>query len=295
MVFEQLIKKYGSNAPHVEAIMAFVIRCSTALKWKITQQDIAKIKSFFKRHVKSHVLPGANAGNIIKRQLLTCNFERVYKSEEVTEEQPEGDTYTIMDYLGIELWEARDSIIGNGDECFNIESYLRNYWNNQFDQNDNHVMSRTLSEHIKIERHLFVNGVVYTCEQYPSASKKLDTLLRFVLPTSIRGVTGTYFGKVIMYFSHIFEEEEHPLCLVKLYGGVTCDEYGTSSRKKKGTPHVYRRPDGATPADKTIVAHVENIKEYSGMLKSSAHTNRFYLIYPDMCPGEVVETDIAKV
>ena len=45
LVFEQLIKKYGSNAPQVEAIMAFVIGCSTALKWKITQQDIAKIKS----------------------------------------------------------------------------------------------------------------------------------------------------------------------------------------------------------------------------------------------------------
>ena len=82
---------------------------------------------------------------------------------------------------------------------------------------------------------------------------------------------------------------------MKLYGGVTCDEYGMSSRKKKGTPHVYRRPDGATPADKTINAHVKNIKGYSGMLKSPAHTNRFYLIYPDMCPGEVVDTDIAKV
>ena len=58
---------------------------------------------------------------------------------------------------------------------------------------------------------------------------------------------------------------------------------------------MFRRPDGATPADKTIVAHVENIQGYAGMLKSSAHTNRFYLIYPDMFPGEVVETDIAKV
>ena len=82
---------------------------------------------------------------------------------------------------------------------------------------------------------------------------------------------------------------------MKLYGGVTCDEYGMSSRRKKGIPHVYRRPDGATPADKIIVAHVENIQGYTGMLKSSTHTNRFYLIYPDMCPGEVVETDIAKV
>ena len=45
LVFEQLIKKYGNNALQVEAIMAFVIGCSTALKWKITQQDIIKIKS----------------------------------------------------------------------------------------------------------------------------------------------------------------------------------------------------------------------------------------------------------
>ncbi|KAG2215460.1 hypothetical protein INT45_014296 [Circinella minor] len=176
-----------------------------------------------------------------------------------------------MSYLEL-TWEAHDSVIGNGDECFDIESYLRNYWNNQFDQNDNHIMSSTLTEHIKIGRRLFVDGVVHTCEEYPSASKKLDTLLRFVLPT-----------------------KEHPLCLVKLYGGVTCDEYGMSSRKKKGTPHVFRRPDGATPANKTIVAHVENIQEYAGMLKSSAHTSRFYLIYPDMFSGEVVETDIAKV
>ena len=110
-----------------------------------------------------------------------------------------------MDYPGIELWEARDGVIGNGDECYDIENYLRSYWNNQFDRNDNHVMSSTLSGHIKIGRRLFVDGVVYTCEEYPSASKKLDTLLRFVLPTSTRGITGTYFGRVIMFFSHIFE------------------------------------------------------------------------------------------
>ena len=75
--------------------------------WHIIKEQIIKLFfsfiGFFKRHVKSRVLPGANAGNIIKRQLLTRNFEWVYQSEEVTEERPEGGTYTIMDCPGIEL------------------------------------------------------------------------------------------------------------------------------------------------------------------------------------------------
>ena len=78
------------------------------------------------------------------------------------------------------------------------------------------------------------------------------------LPTWMPRVTGTYFGKVILFFTHKFEGtvlsiiinidyhsavlyiniytymnanyviigDEHLLCLVKLYGGVTIDQYG---------------------------------------------------------------------
>ncbi|KAI9488089.1 hypothetical protein BDB00DRAFT_849943 [Zychaea mexicana] len=48
---------------------------------------------FFEKHVKSRVSPGANAGNIIKRQLLMRNFERVYNPEDFLQDQPQESSY----------------------------------------------------------------------------------------------------------------------------------------------------------------------------------------------------------
>lgn len=89
--------------------------------------------------------------------------------------------------------------------------------------------------------------------------------------------------------------DERPLCLVRLYSGVTVDKYGTTSRRKRGIPHVHRRQDGSTPGDKLYVTDVENIKSYAGMLKSSLVDDRFYLIYPEMIPGDVKVTELSRV
>ena len=89
--------------------------------------------------------------------------------------------------------------------------------------------------------------------------------------------------------------DERPLCLVRLYSGVTVDKYGTTSRRKRGIPHVHRRQDGSTRGDKLYVTDVENIKSYAGMLKSSLVDDRFYLIYPEMIPGDVKVTELSRV
>ncbi|KAI9257972.1 hypothetical protein BDA99DRAFT_538989 [Phascolomyces articulosus] len=126
----------------------------------------------------------------------------------------------------------------------------------QLGKTENSMDESTLSKDINIGRRLFIDDTVHICEVYPSASKSL-ILCNIKL-------------------------DEQPLCMVELYASVKTDEYGTSSRKEKGVPHVYRRPDGETPSDKKIVVHVRNIKGYAGMLESSLHANRYYLIYPEV-------------
>ncbi|KAG2209614.1 hypothetical protein INT45_013814, partial [Circinella minor] len=58
---------------------------------------------FFKKHVKSRVSPGENAGNVIKRQLLMRNFSCVYYGDNYLGEDPEKDEYTVPGYPHIEL------------------------------------------------------------------------------------------------------------------------------------------------------------------------------------------------
>ncbi|KAG2214625.1 hypothetical protein INT45_003977 [Circinella minor] len=60
---------------------------------------------FFKKHVKSRVLPGENAGNVIKWQLLIRNFSRIYYGDGYLGEEPEKDEYTVPGYPHIELWD----------------------------------------------------------------------------------------------------------------------------------------------------------------------------------------------
>ena len=107
-----------------------------------------------------------------------------------------------------------------------------------------------------------------------------------------------------MNATYVIIGDEHPLCLVKLYGGVTVDQYGPVTtrpgarrvkRQYNGIPHVHRRPGGSTPSDKLYVTEIKNILNPAGMLKSSLVDDRYYLIYPSMVPGDISLTDLARV
>ncbi|KAG2211734.1 hypothetical protein INT45_005428 [Circinella minor] len=294
--------------------MSFVVGCSLTLQCEIDEEDLAKIKSnlhawhihlkdnvtpnmytvnfhylrhihdtikalgplrgystrsaeraigFFKRHVKSRASPWVNAGNIIKRQLIMWNFECVYNPDELLDEQPEENDYSVEGFPEAEMWDCHEGSIYDFLEDFDMREYIKKYWHNQFP--DDRALTMPISTTIRVGKRLFMYGrTLYRCQKYPSTARNLDTL-------------------------------ERPLCLVKLYSGVTVDKYGTTTRRKGGIPHVHHRADGSTPGDKLYVTDVENIKSYAGMLKSSLVDDRFYLIYPEMIPGDVKVTELSRV
>ena len=107
-----------------------------------------------------------------------------------------------------------------------------------------------------------------------------------------------------MNANYVIIGDERPLCLVKLYGDVTVDQYSPVTtrpgarrvkRQYNGIPHVHRRSDGSTPSDKLYVTEAKNILNPAGMLKSSPVDDRYYLIYPSMVPGDISPTDLARV
>ncbi|KAG2215452.1 hypothetical protein INT45_011870 [Circinella minor] len=83
-------------------------------------QSAERAIGFFKRHIKQHVLPGANAANIIKRQLLLRTFERIYgEEEEVLDDAEEPENFyviqpTVIDNFENDIDEEFDS--GNESE-----------------------------------------------------------------------------------------------------------------------------------------------------------------------------------
>ena len=79
--------------------------------------------------------------------------------------------------------------------------------------------------------------------------------------------------------------DERQLCLVNLYGGVELTKYGTGRREKKGTPYCSRSTNNSS--DKLIVIDAKNLCGHAGLLKSSLKPNRYYIIYPDMIPGDI--------
>ncbi|KAG2221845.1 hypothetical protein INT45_003559 [Circinella minor] len=236
----------------------------------------------FKRHVKSRASPGVNAGNIIKRQLIMRNFERMYNPDvshlsilllvfispdELLDEQPEENDYSLEGYPEAELWDCCEGSIYDFLEDFDMQEYIKKYWHNQF-PNDR-ALTTPISTTIRVGKRLFMYGhTLYRCQKYPSTARNLDILS---------------------------QGQERPLCLVKLYLGVTVDKYGTTTWHKGGIPHVHCRAVESTPGDKLYVTDVENIKSYAGMLKSSLVDYRFYLIYPEMIPGDVKVTELPNM
>ena len=82
---------------------------------------------------------------------------------------------------------------------------------------------------------------------------------------------------------------------MKVYANIKGTKYGTGVRKKIGVAYGNRGEDNSNVADKVIVTHVDNIKGYAGMLKSSLVEDRQYMIYPDMIPGEIRVGEIGMI
>ncbi|KAG2225344.1 hypothetical protein INT45_005588 [Circinella minor] len=151
---------------------------------------------FFKRHIKLRVQPGANAVKIIKRQLIMRNFERVYKSDELPENQ-----YIIPDedeeYEEMMLWcKATDY-----NAKYNLVEYLTNYWHFQF--HDDWVLHSVLDNNIRIGKRFLKDGLIFRCQEYPSTAKKPDTLVKLILPTT--SGSGMFFGDLLLFFTHTYE------------------------------------------------------------------------------------------
>ncbi|KAG2216539.1 hypothetical protein INT45_004230 [Circinella minor] len=295
---------------------------------------------FFKRYIKQRVLPGANAANIIKRQLLLRTFECVYGEEEVLDDAEEPENfYVIQPTANIENFENDigeefdsgnkseegtgsdngDSSDEEGDEeddelpsidqvelwdiqfstldafsKYNLERYVKKYWHNYFP--DNCVRRSTLDQNIRVDKCLFKIDTIYRCQEFPSTANKMDTLVKLRLCIK-RGAWATYFGELILFFTHTYEGAgEHPLCLVKIYGNLQMTKYDTSPRAMKtGVPYGHRTSENTSHSDKFYVVHASNIQGYAGLLKSSLHPDRYYVVYPEMIPGDIILGKISKI
>ncbi|KAG2215835.1 hypothetical protein INT45_002904 [Circinella minor] len=285
---------------------------------------------FFKRHIKQRVLPGANAANIIKRQLLLRTFERIYGEEEEvlddaeepenfyviqptvidnfendideefdsgneSEEGAESDNGDSSDEKGsegdeeddespsidqVELWDFQFSTL-DAYSKYNLERYVKKYWHNYFP--DNRVRRSTLDQNIRVSERLFKIDTIYRCQEFPSTAKKMDALVKLRLRIK-GGGWATYFAG------------EHPLCLVKIYGNLQMTKYGTSPRAMKtGVPYGHRTSENTSRSDKFYVVHASNIRGYAGLLKSSLHPDRYYVVYPEMIPGDITLGKISKI
>lgn len=156
---------------------------------------------FYKKHIKSRVLPGPNASKIIKRQLLMRNFQRVFLMDESETVLEDSDAYSLDEYPDIELWDWKVMRLEDFD-YLNIERYIRQYWHNQFD--DDRALGATLEPEIKVGKNLFKGGTKFVCNEFPSAAKKSDTIVKMRLP--IRGGgEATFFGELILFFTHRFK------------------------------------------------------------------------------------------
>ncbi|KAG2216785.1 hypothetical protein INT45_009672 [Circinella minor] len=265
-------------------------------------QSAERAIGFFRRHIKQRVLPGANAANIIKRQLLLRTFERVYGEEEVLDDAEELENfYVIQPTANIENFENDigeefdsgneseegaesdngDSSDEEGDKEDDELPSIDQYWHNYFP--DNRVRRSTLDQNIRVGKRLFKIDTIYRCQEFPSTAKKMDTLVKLRLRIK-GGAWATYFAG------------EHPLCLVKIYGNLQMTKYGTSPRAMKtGVPYGHRTSENTSRSDKFYVVHASNIRGYAGLLKSSLHPDRYYVVYPEMIPGDITLGKISKI
>ena len=101
--------------------------------------------------------------------------------------------------------------------------------------------------------------------------------------------TYTYINRLLTFF--IILGIEHPLCLLKVYGNIRMTEYG-ARRTKKGVPFGFRTSSNTSTSDKLYVTHANNLKTNAGLLKSSLHDGRYYLVFPEMIPGDIQLGDI---
>ncbi|KAG2216291.1 hypothetical protein INT45_008864 [Circinella minor] len=259
---------------------------------------------FFKKHIKQRVLPWSNAANIIKRHLITRAYHCMYVEEEVVEEVEEveeeeeedgNDQYTIPNgNQELELWDWHYAMLDMYSNKYNLFRYLQKYWHNQF--NDSRVLTSTLDTRIRVGKWLFKTDTVFRCKEYPGMAHKLDTLVKLRLPTRGRSnSTAFYFGELILFFTHSYQGNERQLCLVKLYGNLQMTKYGLGVRTKYGTPYGHRTNTNTSESDKFIVTGCENILGYAGLIKSSLHPGHYYVIYPDMIPGDITLGNIRNV
>ena len=72
-------------------------------------------------------------------------------------------------------------------------------------------------------------------------------------------------------------------------------EYGLGARPRYGTPYGYRTGANTSESDKYIVTGCENILGYVGLLQSSLHPGRYYVVYPDMIPGDITLGNIRDI
>ena len=159
---------------------------------------------FFKRHIKLRVRPGANAAKIIKCQLIMRNFERVYKSDDPIGELP-SNQYLIPDedeeHDEMILWNHHAANVTDYNEKYHLIEYLTNYWNFQF--RDNRVLDSILDNNIRVEKQFIKGDMIFRCQEYPSTAKKLDTLVKLILPTT--SGSGMFFGDILLFFTHAYE------------------------------------------------------------------------------------------
>ncbi|KAG2213007.1 hypothetical protein INT45_000059 [Circinella minor] len=306
LVFEQLVDEYGRNAEQVQTLMSLVIGCTLSLQWEIDREDHSNIKkhlNLWHLHMKNNMdhnlymvnfhllrhfteiikklgpLRGystrsaertiANAAKSIKRQLLMRNFERMYKSDDPIGELPVNQ-YVIPDedeeYEEIIVWNHHIASVTDYNAKYNLIEYLTNYWHYQF--RDDRVLHSVLDNNIHIGKQLLKGDIIFRCQEYPSTAKKLDTLVKLIMPTT--SGSGMFFGDLLLFFTHTYEGIEHPLCLVKVYGNIRMTEYGTRGTKK-GVPFGFRTSSNTSNSDKLYVTHANNIKTNAGLLKSSLH------------------------
>ena len=149
-------------------------------------------------------MPGSNAANIIKRQLLVRDFQRAYNDVELIDVQPPANWYIIpSDEDRKQLWDHEIAGVFDFGEQYRLFVHLRAYWHNQFP--DDRALTTVLNPNIWIGKRLRANKIIYRCNHFPGLGAKLTTLVKMKLPTRGTNKSAIFFGELVLFFTHSFE------------------------------------------------------------------------------------------
>ena len=107
----------------------------------------------------------------------------------------------------LQLWDWAPTSIDSLDTSeYSLREKLTAYWHNQFPDDRVHQANAPFDCNVHVGKRMFKEETVYSCSLFPSKAKKLDTLVRLLLPVSTlsSSASATFFGELVFFFAHKF-------------------------------------------------------------------------------------------